>query len=93
MRPRFLEAFLRKSSLGVVPPTSNSAQNGLVRIPRELSGQPAGSPDEAYPEKRQPHDAICRILCAQRELAEKEILSSHYLSLYKKKKQTEDKLR
>ena len=64
MRPLFLGAFLRNSCPEVAPPTSNSARNGSLKITREHSGQPAGSPVEAYTEKKQPHDSIAR-----RELA------------------------
>ena len=61
MRPTFLEALFRTSHSEVAPPTSNSDPHGLVKIAREHSGQPAGSPDESYTEIQQTYDAIFRI--------------------------------
>ena len=61
MRPPFLEVLFRTSFSEVAPPTSDSGPNGLVKISREHSGQPAGSPDESYIEIKQPYDAIFRI--------------------------------
>ena len=61
MRPPFLEAIFRTSSSEVAPPTSISDQDSSVKIAREHSGRPAGSPDESYTELQQPHDATFRI--------------------------------
>ena len=61
MRPPFLEALFRTPSSEVAPPTSNSDPDGSMKIARDNSGRPAGSPDEAYTEIKQPHDAIFRI--------------------------------
>ena len=61
MRPPFLEALFRTSHSEVDPPTSNSDPHGSVKIVREHSGRPAGSPDKSYTEIEQPHDAIFRI--------------------------------
>ena len=61
MRPPFLGALFRTSYLEVAPTTSNSDPDGSVKITREHSGQPAGSPDESYTEIQQPHDAIFKI--------------------------------
>ena len=61
MRPPFLEALFRTSFSEVTPPTSNSDPHGSVKIAREHSGRPAGSPDESCTEIQQPHDAIFRI--------------------------------
>ena len=61
MRPPFLEALFRTSFSEVAPPTSNSDPHSLVKIAREHSGRPAGSPDESYTKLQQPHDAIFRI--------------------------------
>ena len=61
MRPHFLEAIFRTSSSEVAPPTSISDPDGSMKISREHSGRPAGSPDESYTELQQPHDAIFRI--------------------------------
>ena len=61
MRPPFLEAISRTSSSEVAPPTSISEPKGSVKIAREHSGRPAGSPDESYTELQQPHDAIIRM--------------------------------
>ena len=61
MRPPFVEAIFRTSSSEVAPPTSISDPDGSVKIAREHSGRPAGSPDESFTEIQQPHDAIFRI--------------------------------
>ena len=61
MRPPFLEALFCTSSSENAPPTSDCGPNGSVKISREHSGRPAGSPDESYFEIKQPHDAIFRI--------------------------------
>ena len=61
MSPRFLEALFRISHSKVAPPTSNSDPHGSVKISREHSGRPAGSPDESYTLIQQPHDGIFRI--------------------------------
>ena len=61
MRPPFLEALFRTSNSEVAPPTSNSGPLGSVKIAREHSGLPAGSPDESYTEIQQTLDAIFRI--------------------------------
>ena len=61
MRPPFLEALFRTSSSQVAPPTSNSDPHGSVKIAREHSGRPAGSPDESYTEIQEPQDAIFKI--------------------------------
>ena len=61
MRPPFMEPIFRTSSSEVAPPTSISDPDGSVKIAREHSGRPAGSPDESYTELQQPHDAIFRI--------------------------------
>ena len=65
MRPLFLDALFRTSPSEVAPPTSNSNPDGSVKIVRERSGRPAGSPDEPYVEIQQPHDAIFRKECAR----------------------------
>ena len=61
MLPPFLEALFRTSFPEVALPTSNYDPNGSVKIAREHSGWPAGSPEESYNEIQQPHDAIFRI--------------------------------
>ena len=61
MRPPFLDAIFRTSSSEVAPPTSISDPDGSVKIDREHSRRPAGSPDESYTELQQPHDVIFRI--------------------------------
>ena len=61
MMPPFLKTIFRTSSSEVAPPTSISDPDGSVKIAREHSGRPAGSPDESYTELQQPHDAIFRI--------------------------------
>ena len=60
MRPPFLEAIFRTSSSEVAPPTSISDPDYSVKIAREHSGRPAGSPAESQTEIQQPHDAIFR---------------------------------
>ena len=48
MRPPFLEALFRTSDSEVAAPTSNSDPHGSVKIARDHSGRPAGSPAESY---------------------------------------------
>ena len=61
MRPPFLEAHFGTTFSEVAPPTSKSDPDGSVKSAREHSGRPAGSPDDAYTEIQQSHDAIFRI--------------------------------
>ena len=61
MRPPFLEALFRTSSSEVAPPISNSDPDGSVKVVREHSERPAGSPDKSYTEIQQPHHAVFRI--------------------------------
>ena len=61
MKPPFLEAHFGTSFSEVAPPTSNSDPDGSMKVAREQSGRPTGSPDESCTEIQQPHDAIFRI--------------------------------
>ena len=61
MRPPYLEALFHTSHSKVAPPTSNADPDGSVKLAREHSGRPAGSPDESCTEIQQPQDAMFRI--------------------------------
>ena len=61
MKSLFREALFRTSSSYVAQSKSNSVPNDSVKITREHSGQPAGSPNEPYIEIQKHQDAIFSI--------------------------------